>query len=1018
MQKFRNILRGIIPAARRPVTLRAVLPLLLFLAVFAAAVIGCEVQGVVRFTWKPAFWLMLAAPWVWWMHHAGGAGLAGFRAQAALLSRMVLTGVFVAALAEPRAVRKSDALSIVYALDVSDSMGQAVSDKALEWMQKTAAKKPEKDEAGLVVFGREAAVELPPRPSFLLVSVNSVVGRDASDLGKGLRMAAAVLPDGNPGRIVLISDGNQTESEILPVLDEMKSRGIAVDVLGIQYDFKKEVWLERLDLPNAAKRGEANDAVVLLSSLSSGWGTLRLTENGRALIEQNMSFNAGKNRISIPLPRRGPGLYEYVATIEVPKGEDGWAENNQAMADLYIKGEGRILVVTDAQSDAREWEPLVAELKKGERMVQVRMSYEAPRDAMAFLPYDLIIIPNAPATAFDAMQLQAMHDAVFNLGTGLLMLGSEHTFGPGGYHHTVIEDALPVEMEVPQKKVLPSGALLVVLDCSGSMGAEVAGQTKMSLADRGALLALKALSAQDYFGVNAVDTASHEIVPMGRHSAADEEIRKKILSVTAGGGGIYIYTSLVAATLAFRGVDANIKHVILFSDAADAEQQTAGAGGTGAESALDLAHAMAAAKVTLSVVALGEETDKDTEFLRQLAAEGRGRFYLTTDATTLPQIFFKEAITLKRSMLQNRTFNAQTVFPSPVLKGIDAIPPLHGYVLTTPKPRAGIILQAPPSAEGVAAGNAPDPVFAMWRYGLGTTAAWTSDLAPNWARDWIGWEKYRPFVQQLVTEVSRVEQQSDLALSAFAAGAQGVVSIEDFARDSRFLDMKARIAGPRNETIEVPLKQTAPQRYQGQFPLWGKGRYQVVAFAAGASGAEKRPAHAVGGFVVPYSPEYLRFQSNPILLNQIAERTGGRVLLPSETDLFHPQRTMRESSRPIFDWFLVVLACLVPLDVGLRRVQLDWTVIKSWFGFGRKFASTETMGALLQRKKVAQSANTPAERPKPVAVPATSSAPAKQPPTPAPSAPVESPKTATTEEPQSTTERLLARKRKRQDGGQ
>ena len=98
--------RSLVPAARQRVTLLALSPLLIFAAVYAAAVIICEMRGIIRFTWRPAFWLMLAAPWVWWMHFAGSSGLRGWRAQAALLSRLLLMGIFAALLAEPRAVRK------------------------------------------------------------------------------------------------------------------------------------------------------------------------------------------------------------------------------------------------------------------------------------------------------------------------------------------------------------------------------------------------------------------------------------------------------------------------------------------------------------------------------------------------------------------------------------------------------------------------------------------------------------------------------------------------------------------------------------------------------------------------------------------------------------------------------------------------------------------------------------------------------------------------------------------------
>src|SRR6185503_12841183 len=151
--------------------------------------------------------------------------------------------------------------------------------------------------------------------------------------------------------------------------------------------------------------------------------------------------------------------------------------------------------------------------------------------------------------------------------------------------------------------------------------------------------------------------------------------------------------------------------------------------------------------------------------------------------------------------------------------------------------------------------------------------------------EWVDWDKYNAFVKQLAQETSRVEQKSDLHLRAFANGGTGVVTVEDFAMEESFLDLTARIAGPRNETVTVPLKQVAPRRYQATFPLWGKGRYQVMAAGIGTAAGKERNEQAIGGFAVPYSPEYLRFRSDPILLKSIAERTGGRVLGPGETNL-------------------------------------------------------------------------------------------------------------------------------------
>jgi uncharacterized membrane protein/Mg-chelatase subunit ChlD len=983
------------------VTWRAVLPLVVFLIVFATAILILEFRGIVRFSRPTAFWFALLMPWFWWMHLAGGSGLAGGRALVALLTRLSVAAIFITLLAEPRAVRKSDTLSVVYALDVSDSMGEKVSDQALSWVMQTVQKKPEKDEAGLVVFGRDAAVELPPRQAFPFETINSRVAKDGSDLAKALSLSAAMLPEGNQGRVVLISDGNETDGAVASQLDELKSRGIAVDVLPIGFAYDKEVWLERLDLPRVVKQGETYEANVLLNSLTAGKGMLRLQENGKVIFEKEVEYTAGKNRYSLPLYLREPGYYEYVATINPAKGDDGWSENNVAVGDLFLRGEGKVLVVIDPQGDARDWEPLVAALKASERIVQVRMSHEFPRDALSLLPYDLVIFPNVPADAFDMMQLQGLKDAVYHQGTGFVMIGGEHSYGPGGYHRSAVEEALPVTMDTTQKKVLPKGALAIILHtCEFAEG--------NTWAKRIAKEAIRVLGSQDEValldfewsgGANNGMNWVFPLTPAGQYEKLAMAINK------AQPGDMPAFEPGMKMALgALKTSDASSKHLIVISD------------GDPSPPTPETVNGFVAAKISVSMVAINPHGGMDVSIMQSIAQTTGGRYYFPQDPSQLPSIFIKEAKTLKRSMLQNRTFTPLVEFPSPVLKGIEAVPELKGYVLTTLKPRATMILRAPPQPGEE--GDMPDPVLATWRFGLGTTAAWTSDLSRVWGAYWVDWDKYNAFVKQLAQETSRVEKKSDLHLRAFANGGTGVVAVEDFAREDSFLDLTARIAGPRDETLTVPLKQIAPRRYQATFPLWGKGRYQVMAAGTGAAAGKERNEQALGGFAVPYSSEYLRFRSDPILLKQIAERTGGRLLTANDTDLFHPQRTIRESSRPVFDWFLLALCIIIPLDVGVRRIQLDWDLILSWFRPRKTAASGETMGALLQRKAQVkeqieeQRAERPPAVPPPIR-PSSAPGPTTRPPS-KPKPPEAKPADEDANLPQSTTERLLARKRKRQ----
>ncbi len=982
--KLPRFIRSFVPSARRPVTFASVVPLVGFVALFAAVCIFVEWRGILRFTRPAAFWLVLVTPWIWWMSHAGGATLGKGRALAALLVRLVVAGLFIMTLAEPRAVRRSDVLSVVYALDVSDSMGEKVSDQALSWVMQTVTQKPPKDEAGLVIFGRDAAVELPPRQTFPFEAINSRVARDGSNLAKALALSAAMLPEQNQGRVVLLSDGNETEGAVTAQLDELKARGVAVDVLPVGFAFEKEVWLERLDLPRVVKVGETYEASVLLNSLQRGRGQLVLRENGKTIFEKAVEFDAGKTRFTMPLYLREPGFFEYVATIQPPPGEDGWKENNLAIGDLFLRGEGQVLLVTDPKSDSRDWEPLVAALKAGQRVVKVQMAYEFARDAVSLMPYDLVIFANAPAEAFDAVQLQAMRDAVFNQGSGFLMLGGPQSFGPGGFHGSAIEEALPVTMDVTQKKVLPKGALAIVLHtCEFAEG--------NTWAKRIAKEAIRVLGAQDEVGLiaftwgNGNNGGYNWIFPLT--PAGEFEKLVPLINAAEPGDMPDFNTPMQMGLNGLLKSDAALKHMIVISDGDPSPPTPA------------LVQQFVAAKVSVSMIAINPHGGQDQSIMQSIANTTGGRYYFPQDPSQLPSIFIKEAKTLKRSMLQNKVFTPEVQMPSPVLKGIDAIPPLRGYVLTTAKPRASTILRTPPDK---AEPDQLDPVLATWRFGLGVTAAWTSDLGPSWAKDWLDWEKYRPFVKQLAIELSRVETKTDLRLNTFAADNSGAITVEDFAKEEAFLQVEARVVGPRGESVSVPLRQIGPRRYQGSFPLWGKGRYQVIAAAAGRAGATE-PEQITGGFAVPYSPEYLKFRSDPRVLQEIARKTGGRVLSSTDLDLYHPARQPRESSSPVIDWFLILLACLIPLDVAVRRVQLDWSLIRGWFTPRSREDSTATMGALLGRKQKLRGVldSAPGSRPQ---RPAPST---PLPPTPAQSSDPEPPGEAP-----STTERLLARKRK------
>lgn len=585
--------------------------------------------------------------------------------------------------------------------------------------------------------------------------------------------------------------------------------------------------------------------------------------------------------------------------------------------------------------------------------------------------------------------MQAIHDAVFHQGSGLAMLGSPDTFGPGGYRQTPIEDALPVSTDLPDKKQLPKGALAIVLHtCEFAEG--------NTWAKRITLQAVQVLHPRDDAGVIAYGYQGGDrwIVPM--QPAGDYERFAVALRAAQIGDMPGFAPAMQMALDALTAADAAQRHVIIISD-----------GDPGPPPPSLLAQ-FQAKRISISTVTVFPHGDFDRGTMQAIAEATGGRHYAPNSASELPAIFIKEAKTMRAPAIVEQTFTPTLLIDAPLLKGIGAVPPLHGLVLTTPKPRALTVLEGPDP-------DAADPVLAQWRYGVGAAVAFTSDLGGRWGRDWVAWLQYRAFVQQLFADISRQARPQRLFARALAVHGAGLLQVEDHGADDALLDLRAELRGPAGARA-LALTQVGPRRYEARFPLADLGRYEVT-----VSAGDDR-AHA--GFAVPYGVEYARFRSDPERVRAIAARTGGRLLRGDETAeaIFVRPARLPTSSRPWLVPLLALAAALLLFEVAFRRVQIDW---RGWWRrkpasdapaatdalLARKRAVEETRRARVEAPRATAEAVPPQARPvppsaaPPVAPPALPSAtlpPAAKPPDGSP--------------PESTVGKLLARKRERERG--
>ena len=90
-------------------------------------------------------------------------------------------------------------------------------------------------------------------------------------------------------------------------------------------------------------------------------------------------------------------------------------------------------------------------------------------------PFDSIILNNVPAWDLTEKQMKSLQAYVRDLGCGLVMVGGDTSYGPGGYRSTPVEETLPVSMDIKNMQYMPGGAVVMIMDT-----AEVANGTELA----------------------------------------------------------------------------------------------------------------------------------------------------------------------------------------------------------------------------------------------------------------------------------------------------------------------------------------------------------------------------------------------------------------------------------------------------------------------------------------------------------------------------------------------------------
>jgi len=911
------------------------------------------------------WWLsaLVLAPVSGWVALRFFSSMGVARRWSAAILRGVLIALVAGLLAGVSTVSTSDRLASVVVLDVSGSVRRFVEpaegpggemqgavEQARGWIERASRSRGPEDLLGVVVFdGRASAVASPTRGDPLAGSFE-IEPTSGTDIGGALRYAASLIPPDAAGRLVVVSDGNDTGGDAARAVEElvglMPAGSLRVDVVPLKYRVEDEVVVESVDVPPRAASTSTVTVRVTMVALSGSRGVLRLMREGQELDINGAAPGRGRRvelgpgrhtelvEVSLPDDR----LHRFEAVYEpdaVTAGESGvvlsgdtHVENNRAEAFTLTPGRGSVLIVdgVGGGSWSSAGATLARALEGGGLDVELVGPESVPTSLLALQSHDLVVLQNVASDEVPGRAWSALREHVVELGGGLVMIGGDKSFGAGGWRGTALEPILPVGLDLPERAVVPELAVVFVVDKSGSMSQHVGGsvRTKQEIANEAAAMAIASLGEGDLVGLIAFDSIPEVVVDLGEN----EDPRgngSRAMSIGSG-GGTNIPPALSLAASMLREADAKRKHVIVLTDGRSSD----------AGVLPGMAGRLHESGISVSTIGVGEA---DIETLNEMAGRGGGRFYHALNPNSLPRIFLRAVRVIRQPGIREQPFAPVLGEPSAVLRGVDSPPELGGLALTQRR-EDPTVTTAMVTPQG-------EPVLAHWKAGLGTVVAFTSDAHGRWSGGWLDWPGYSRLWMNVAQLAARAPGTNDYELSVEQTGGSLRVRLEAFDPGGEPLDLlniPASVYGPGGDRVDADLVQTGPGTYEVSVPSGGSGSYITVLRPELAG---TRLAPVIGGVSVQSGAEYRQLRSDEAGLRVLADRAGGRVLAMDasgaealfDREGIEPRRAMNPLWRTLLMWAVLVML----LDVGTRRVAWD-RLIGREFGVGLREAASRAVG--------------------------------------------------------------------------
>ncbi len=452
---------------------------------------------------------------------------------------------------------------------------------------------------GLVIFGFDQSVICKPTgdieklreeyKKFIEDPASVDYDADATDIAAAFRTAGDMLTNYGSSKVVLVSDGKETDESALSYIRNLTAKGVKIDVLKPtaeqEYANSSEIQICDVTFPDTdiALGMETTINVKIKSTVSTSVTFLfydnRSDTNAKPIIDEVVRVTEGEQDFSFNYTFK-EGVFHQI-DVKLDSGKqvsEKTLVNNEFTTYLTIEVFENVLIVENFQDDSKTLEALLAgtEDENLQALIEDAFKYKVTRvkigtpefnEAREKLnSFDQVIFNNVANKDLPEGFIDEVRDFVYEQGGGLFTIGGND---PSGKVHVYDREDLGTASAKTYQDMLPVSAVnytppmgvAFIIDVSGSMS----GAPLVS-ARAGLEVAVKfGLTERDYVAIFTLDNTYGQVLPLTPVSEL-ASIVNAIQSI--GGTGGTVATN--AITRAAQALNSNSsiarKHIIMLTD--------------------------------------------------------------------------------------------------------------------------------------------------------------------------------------------------------------------------------------------------------------------------------------------------------------------------------------------------------------------------------------------------------------------------------------------------------------------